>query len=123
MWVALAGFLVVHGIAHLVGFVVPWKIFQAEEMPYSTTLFGGRIEVGDLGAKIVGLFWLGLALAFLTAAGFVWVQRQGWTDLVVILASASLVLSILGLPAARLGVPINIVLLGLLLGGRALNWW
>ena len=123
MRVALAGFLVLHGIAHLVGFVVPWRILQAEEMPYSTTLLAGRIEVGDLGAKIVGLVWLGLAVAFLVGAGFVWVQRQGWSNFVVFAAAASLLFSILGLPAARLGIPINIALIGLMLGGSALNWW
>lgn len=123
MRVALAGFLVLHGIAHLVGFVVPWRILQAEEMPYSTTLLAGRIEVGDLGAKIVGLVWLGLAVAFFVGAGFVWVQRQGWSNFVVFAAAASLLFSILGLPAARLGIPINIALIGLMLGGSALNWW
>jgi hypothetical protein len=123
MRVALAGFLFVHGIAHLVGFVVPWRIFQAEEMPYSTTLLAGRMEVGDRGIRLVGLVWLGLTLAFFVAAAFVWMQRPGWPDMVILVAGASLVMSVLGLPAARLGVAINIVLLALLLGGRALNRW
>jgi len=123
MRVALAGFLFVHGIAHLVGFVVPWRILQAEEMPYGTTLLGGRLEVGDLGIRLVGLAWLGLTLAFLVCAGFVWLQRPGWPDTVIVLAGTSLVMSVLGSPAARLGIPINIVLLALLFGGRALNWW
>jgi hypothetical protein len=123
MRVALAGFLFVHGIAHLVGFVVPWRILEAEEMPYSTTLLAGRLEVGDRGIRLVGLVWLGLTLAFFVAAGFVWVQRPGWPDLVMFLAVVSLVMSMVGWPAARLGIPINIVLLTLLLGGRSLNWW
>ena len=123
MRVALAGFLFVHGIAHLVGFVVPWRIFQAEEMPYSTTLLAGRLEVGDLGVRLVGLIWLGLTLAFFVAAGLVWVERPGWPDTVIVLAGASLVMSVIGLPAARLGIPINIVLLAVLLGGLALSWW
>lgn len=123
MRVALAGFLLIHGVAHLVGFVVPWRIMQAEEMPYATTLLAGRLEVGDVGAKIVGLVWLALALAFVVASGWVWMERQGWADFVMVVAAVSLVFSILGLPAARLGIPINLVLLGLLLLGRVLKWW
>jgi hypothetical protein len=120
--VALAGLMAVHGIAHLVGFAVPWRLLQAEEMPYSTTLLAGRLDVGDAGIKMVGLVWLGLAVAFLAAAVGVWMDRPGWTGIALGVAAASLVMSVLGWPAARIGVAVNLVLALGLVGGWWLGW-
>jgi hypothetical protein len=38
--------LIVHGVAHLVGFVVPWRLATLPEVPYRSTILGGRLEVG-----------------------------------------------------------------------------
>jgi hypothetical protein len=39
---ALTLILIVHGIAHRIGFLVPWRIAKLEEAPYKTTLLNGR---------------------------------------------------------------------------------
>ena len=57
-------FLIAHGVAHLVGFVTYWKIASFEEMPYKTTLLADRVDVGDVGIRIVGVLWLLIGLAF-----------------------------------------------------------
>ena len=51
---ALAALLIAHGVAHLVGFLVPWKLLSTAEVPYRTTVLGGLIEVGDAGARALG---------------------------------------------------------------------
>jgi hypothetical protein len=33
---ALAALLIVHGVAHLVGFVVPWRLVASPEVPCRT---------------------------------------------------------------------------------------
>ena len=47
MHIVLAIILLGHGVAHLVGFLVFWKITALEEMPNKTTQFGGLIDVGS----------------------------------------------------------------------------
>jgi hypothetical protein len=44
-------------------------------VPYKTTIFGGGVDVGDTGIKIVGILWLLTALAF-TGAGGLAVNRD-----------------------------------------------
>ena len=64
MKIFLAIFLFVHGFAHLVGFMIPWKIAKLEEMPYSTSIFFNKINLGHVGIRIVGILWLVAALAY-----------------------------------------------------------
>ena len=49
----LASFLLAHGVAHLVGFVSSWKLATLAELPYKTTVFSGRVDVGDAGIRVV----------------------------------------------------------------------
>lgn len=120
---ALAVFAALHGIAHFVGFAVPWRLLQAEEMPYATTLLGGRLDVGDTGIRIVGLVWLALGLAFVGAGVVTGLDRSGWPRLVLLVAGASLVWSVLGWPAARIGVAVNLGLLAVVGAGLVWGWW
>jgi hypothetical protein len=41
--------LLAHGFAHLVGFVVPWRLMAVPDAAYKTTLLAGKINVGDRG--------------------------------------------------------------------------
>ena len=51
----LAAILVAHGIAHLVGLVVSWRLAVFAEMPYKTTVLAGRIDAGDMGIRVIGV--------------------------------------------------------------------
>jgi hypothetical protein len=111
---ALAFILVAHGIAHLVGFVSSWRLATLAELPYKTTLFAGRLDVGDTGIRVVGVLWLLAAVAFLVAAAAV-VAETGWAGrftLAAILASA--LLCVAGWPDARIGLAVNAGLLAVL---------
>jgi hypothetical protein len=119
---ALAIVLVIHGVAHLVGFVVPWRLARLEEMPFGTTLLGGRIDVGDRGIRAVGILWLVAALAYLAAAVGVALLLPWWIPAVATVTVFSLALCVLGWPDSRIGVAVDLAILAFLMAGGALGW-
>lgn len=114
MLLALAAVgLAAHGLIHLIGFVVPWRLASLESVPYRTTALNGAIELGEAGARLLGLGWLGVAVGFVVAAVGVW-QGASWSlPFVAALALVSLGLCILGLPEAAAGIVVDLVILGL----------
>jgi len=107
---ALAALFIAHGVAHLVGFVVPWKLVSTAEVPYRTTILGGMTDVGDAGARTLGVVWLLAAFAFVMLAGAVlagWNVRL-WTFAMITL---SIALCLAGWPETRIGLVVNAVLL------------
>ena len=107
----LFALLVAHGIAHLVGFVVPWRLLVSAEMPYKTTILAGRMDVGANGIRFVGVLWL-LVGAMTIGAGIAW--PLNWPDPIVLTAAAlllSLLLCIVEWPLTKIGLAVNVVLL------------
>lgn len=113
MRLALSAFLIAHGVAHVVGFAVPWRLVKTSDVPYRTTLLAGTIDVGDAGARAVGVIWLLAALAFALIGSAV---LAGWNVRLPLFVALgfSLGLCVLGWPDARIGVVVNAALLGLL---------
>jgi hypothetical protein len=110
--------LVVHGIAHVVGFVVPWRLVTAPDVPHRTTVMSGWVDVGDNGIRAVGVVWLLLALVVVVVgvallAG-IWSYPVAMWVLVASLA--------LCLPDARIGLVLDIVLLIVLTGVNHFRW-
>lgn len=118
----LAGLLLIHGFAHLVGFVVPWKLAKLEEMPYKTTLLGGRWDVGDVGIRAVGLMWLFVGMGLFTLGGTLALTGVLSEVLLLAFAAASTLLCLLGLPDSKLGLGVNVGLVALLVLARAQGW-
>lgn len=110
----LALVLLVHGVAHLPGFLSAWRLATLPELPYRTTVLAGHLDVGDGGARLVGLGWLLAAVACWSAAATLVVAPERALPVVLCAVGASLVLSVLGWPEARLGLLVNVVLLGAL---------
>src|SRR5687767_13601533 len=75
---ALAGLCMIHGFAHIVGFVVPWGLVTSFEQPYRTTVLQGWIDLGDWGVRLYGLGWLVLAVCFATTAVGVLLRSSWW---------------------------------------------
>ena len=119
---ALALILIVHGVAHLVGFVVPWRIAKLDEVPYKTTLLGGRLDVGGAGIRFMGVLWLLAALGFVISGAALILLAPWWPWFTTITAACSLVLAVAGWPDSRIGIPIDVLLLAYLLIGGTLGW-
>jgi hypothetical protein len=114
MRLLLALLLVVHGAAHLVGFVIPWRLMTSADVLQRAAILGELAAEGPLGARIVGLVWLLMALTFFVlAAGFLLHVRviEQWTLGAV---AASTLLCVLDWPDARFGVAANVAVLLLL---------
>jgi hypothetical protein len=122
MRIALAVLLILHGVAHLPGFFVPWRLAMLKEMPYKTTLFAGLVNVGDAGIRVVGIFWLVAALALGVCAVGVLARASWWTPITLIAALFSLFLSIAGWPESRIGVLVNIAILAFLMVNSQTGW-
>ena len=103
--------LALHGVIHLIGFVTPWRIATLEGFAYRTTVFNGALDVGDAGARVIGLVWLGLTFGFLAAGYGVWRGKPWTVGLTGVLAIVSLIVCLLGLPEAGAGVVIDVLIL------------
>jgi len=111
MRIALSIFLFLHGLAHLVGFVVSWRIIKTDEMPYKTTLFMGKINIGDAGIRIIGIIWLLIALAYFYSGWITYRQMDFWLSFTLTVTMLSLVFCILAIPDSHIGVYINLALI------------
>jgi hypothetical protein len=114
----LAALLIVHGIAHLPGFAVPWRLLVSPELPYRTTILAGRIDIGDGGVRAVGLAWAVAAAAFIALAWSLWAGLPWTRTLIACAVAFSLVLCAAGWPDARIGVAANILILVMLAAAR-----
>ena len=111
----IAIFLVLHGAAHMVGFLAPWGVAprgaDGAPPPALDSLFGGRISLSQSAARGIGIVWLVVALLF-AIVSIAWWRHAPWsTSALVGVIVLSLLLSIAWWPAARIGAFINIALL------------
>jgi hypothetical protein len=122
MKIALAVFLFIHGLAHIVGFLVYWKIMKDKDVEYKTTIFPGNMNVGDGGIRFVGFVYLLVAIAFgflgynlLSNGVYFW--EYIWTVTIV-----STVLTITGWPDTKIGVLANVILIFFLALNEYMAW-
>jgi len=120
--IVLVLLLFAHGVAHLVGFVVPWRFATIPTMPYRTTVLGGALDLGPVGIRMYGVLWLALGVAFGIAAGALLFSQPWWYRLTLISAAWSLVMCLAGWPDARVGLAANLVLLALAIAGLHAGW-
>lgn len=103
-----AVFLVLHGIAHLVGAQAAVEAAGAgTSVPY---LFG-LWEAGGPALPILAIGWVAGTAGFVVAAAWTWARRPHWWAAAVAVTVVSLLLSLLALPQAVAGVVIDLVLL------------
>ncbi len=109
---AFAVLVAVHGLIHLIGFVVPWRLAPVDGFPYRTTAFNGSLLLGETGAQVIGVAWLALAVGFVIAGLGIWRSSTWALPLTAALAMASLIVCVLGLPEAAAGIVVNVAILG-----------
>jgi hypothetical protein len=111
---AFAAVVAIHGLIHLIGFVVPWHLATMEGFAYRITALGGAIALGDAGARAVGVVWLACAVGFVIAGIGIWRGASWAVPLTVALAVVSIVVCVLGLPETSAGIAANALILGIL---------
>jgi hypothetical protein len=119
---ALALLFFVHGFAHTVGFVVPWRIATLEDMPYKTTVLNDKLNLGNWGIRLVGLLWLLAALLFFVVGALLIGRMDAWLPLALGTSLFSLTICVLGVPDSRIGLAVNLVILAFVLLGVRLGW-
>ncbi len=117
----LAVLFVLHGGAHLVGFLGSWRL--VENIPYKTTVLAGTYDVGDAGIRVAGVAWLAAALAFMVAAVAIVARWPWWPALSLVAVLASLLMCLVAWPEARLGAVLDIVFLAAMLHGLRFGWF
>ena len=116
--------LVLHGLIHLMGTAAYLKLAVIQQLPYKTTVLGGRWDLGAGGIAVYGVLWAVAAVGFVVAALAFWFGWAGWQPLLLGVTLLSLALTALDWDVAFAGVILNIVILALLgLGPRLASWF
>lgn len=106
---ALSVFLVLHGLAHLVGAQGSWEATSTGTPPEYLWGFW-TISAAPL-LWLLAVAWAATAVAYAHASWLLWELRQGWLKAVTTATTVSMVLSIFAMPMAVAGVVINAILL------------
>lgn len=122
MHIAVGIYMFVHGFAHIVGFLVTWKLVEDKDSPYKTTILDGKLDLGDKGIRILGIGWLLLGMAFFLMTYAAIAETAWWRAATLYVTVLSLILSILNLPDTKYGLMANILLLLFLWIAPSMGW-
>jgi hypothetical protein len=111
--IGFGGLIGAHGLAHIVGFLSSWAL-GPDRNAFKTTILNGRLDLGPVGIRALGIVWLFLSIGFVGAAAVVSFHHPWWRPIVAVLSMLSLVLSAVAWPEARIGVTINVVIIAVL---------
>ncbi len=111
MSIFVSVFLIIHGLIHLIGFIVPWKLAVIEGFTYKTTILSGALDIGETGIRLVGTIWLLAAVGFVTGGILLLLGNPQWQMLTLAVTLLSLLLTISGWPDSQFGVLVNIIIL------------
>lgn len=118
---ALALLMALHSLAHVVSFVEAWRLIP-EGFPYKTTVLAGRLDLGHTGIRVLGLIWLVVAVGFVGAAVGAIMIAEWWAPMALATSAVSLLLTASEWPEARVGIYIDVVLVGSLIVGSWYSW-
>jgi hypothetical protein len=108
--------LVIHGLIHLLGFIVYLQIGEIEDLPFKTTILFELIDLGNNGIRIFGIIWLMVTVAYLLVIIAFIIQKKPnlykWLYLVTIF---SLIITFLDFTVAFRGTLFNLLVLVILL--------
>lgn len=114
---------IAHGIAHLVGFFIYWKLMAGTtDTPYSTKIFFSQIDIGIVGVSLLGFIYLVLAVLFVSFGILLIIKKIPFNDVkILVLILFSLVITIINLMPTIIGLIVNIVYLSVYLMNKKLN--
>ena len=105
----LGVFLVLHGVAHLVGTSASFD--RAADGDPAEYLAGTWTLSDPALLRLAGVVWALVAVAFLYAGAVAWLRRPEWPRVLAVVSLVSLALCVLALWAAVIGVVIDVALL------------
>lgn len=111
-------FLVLHGLVHLLGVSVYWKLADLSEFPYPDTLLGGRIDAPAALIWVMGAGWVIAAGGFLGCAVGLMTGARWFSEGLAVATLLSLILCVLATPEAIAGVVLNLIIVAALVGPR-----
>ena len=116
---SFAAFVLGHGLIHVIGFLPAWRLPSPAGFDYTTLAFYGQVDLGDAGAKALGLAWLAVAIAYVVTFALLWRGSHHATLVTALVSAASATICALSLPLAPAGLVIDVALIAVLV---ARNW-
>ena len=120
MYIVVAALIMLHGLAHIVGFAAPWGYLK-KPLPMDS-LFVNRLAITNSGMKVLGIFWFIAAFIFVAAAVGVIRRESWWAPVTLVACLLSLALTFSFLPYAKFGLLFNVALLAFLYVNRGHGW-
>ncbi len=106
-----AGLIALHGVIHLLGFAAYWPLAEIAELPYKTSLFNGRWELGESGMRSFSTLWLIVAAGLVGSAAGLALKQAWWLPLMSAAVLLSLIICVLDWQNAWRGAIISLVAL------------
>lgn len=119
---ALATLMVLHGLGHLPGFLIPWGLVESPAVAARTMLIESAFGAGPTVLKGLGLVWLVLGSAFAVAAYGLAQGAAWWRPVTIKVGAASLIFCIFYLPDTAVGLLVNALLLTYLVLAERTSW-
>jgi len=104
----VAGFFVLHALAHLVGLKDIWGIGAGVS---NTTTYMTGLDPHSAAYAALGAVWLAACLLFVGAAAGIVLRRSWWLPVAFAAAGLSLAVCVLWFDAAIVGLVVNAVIL------------
>jgi len=120
MYIVVAALIMLHGLAHMVGFAAPWGYLK-NPLPMDS-LFVNRLAITNSGMKVLGIFWFIAAFIFVAAAVGVIRRESWWAPVTLVACLLSIALTFSFLPYAKFGLLFNVALLAFLYVNRGHGW-
>ena len=114
--------LLIHGLIHLLGFIVPWRLAEIKDLQYKTTVLAGKIDMGESGMKIIGILWLLTALAYVITVFGIFTLAPWWQTFTLWVTVVSLLITVLGIPDSVFGAVINVLIILYLLFAQKISF-
>lgn len=118
MYIVLAALMILHGMAHMVGFAAPFGYLK-DPPPVNATLLN---TIGPGGMKALGVLWFANAVLFVIAGVGLLRHSPWWTTATITACVLSLILTGTFLPYARIGLAVDVALAGFLYLNRTAGW-
>jgi hypothetical protein len=109
--VASSILLFLHGLVHIMGTASYLKLAEIEQLPYKTTVLGGRWDLGSSGTTIFGICWALATAGFVIAGVALLGGWEWWRSATFGVTIFSLVLTTLDYQVAFVGIVIDLAIL------------